>query len=163
MRAAVVHASAKDAAALKRARVVIAVAGEKGELPGEIADVVDAPVIGVPTSSHTQADTGRFALRTMLRASARGVPAIGVAGIHRLFDALPALLEADVIVAAAGMEGTLPGIVAGLVRSPLVAIPMSVGYGVSAGGAAALNAMLASCVPGQGVMGIDEAPERPGS
>ncbi|MDZ4278622.1 MAG: nickel pincer cofactor biosynthesis protein LarB, partial [Dehalococcoidia bacterium] len=40
---------------------------------------------------------------------------VGVAGIHRLLDHLPALRDARAIVAVAGMEGALPSVVAGLV------------------------------------------------
>ena len=41
----------------------------------------------------------------------------------------------DVIafVVVAGMEGTLPSVVAGLVDVPVIAVPTSVGYGVGAG------------------------------
>lgn len=81
---------------------------------------------------------------------------VGVAGIHRLLD--PARLEtlraARVVIVVAGMEGALPSVVAGLVSAPVIAVPSPVGYGVSAGGHAALNAMLASCAPGLAVVNI---------
>ena len=80
---------------------------------------------------------------------------VGVAGLHRLQPYLRALSEARLIVAVAGMEGALPGVVAGFVRCPVIAVPTSVGYGVGAGGRAALNAMLCSCVPGLAVVNID--------
>ena len=80
---------------------------------------------------------------------------VGVAGLHRLQPYLRALSEARLIVAVAGMEGALPGVVAGFVRCPVIAVPTSVGYGVGAGGHAALNAMLCSCVPGLAVVNID--------
>ena len=80
---------------------------------------------------------------------------VGVAGLHRLQPHLRALSEARVVVAVAGMEGALPGVVAGFVRCPVIAVPTSVGYGVGAGGHAALNAMLCSCVPGLAVVNID--------
>jgi len=80
---------------------------------------------------------------------------VGVAGLHRLQPYLPALSRARLIVAVAGMEGALPGVVAGFVRCPVIAVPTSVGYGVGAGGHAALNAMLCSCVPGLAVVNID--------
>ena len=80
---------------------------------------------------------------------------VGVAGIHRLFDVLPALREASVVVAVAGMEGALPSVVGGLVQAPVVAVPTSVGYGASFGGLAALLAMLNSCAPGVTVVNID--------
>ena len=80
---------------------------------------------------------------------------VGVAGLHRLLDHLPALQEARVIVAVAGMEGALPSIVCGLVPAPVIAVPTSVGYGASFDGLAALLAMLNSCAPGIGVVNID--------
>jgi NCAIR mutase (PurE)-related protein len=79
----------------------------------------------------------------------------GVAGLHRLLAQHPLLLEANAIVVVAGMEGALPSVVGGLVDRPVVAVPTSVGYGVSLGGFAALLTMLATCVPGIAVVNID--------
>ena len=79
----------------------------------------------------------------------------GVAGLHRLLEHHALLLEANAIVAVAGMEGALASVVGGLVDRPVVAVPTSVGYGVSVGGVAALLAMLGSCVPGVAVVNID--------
>ncbi|OGO53307.1 MAG: 1-(5-phosphoribosyl)-5-amino-4-imidazole-carboxylate carboxylase, partial [Chloroflexi bacterium RBG_16_68_14] len=70
---------------------------------------------------------------------------VGVAGIHRLLDHLPALRDARALVAVAGMEGALPSVVAGLVAVPVIAVPTSVGYGASFGGIAPLLAMLNAC------------------
>lgn len=80
---------------------------------------------------------------------------VGVAGIHRLFDTLPSLREARVIIAVAGMEGALPSVIAGLVQAPVIAVPTSVGYGTSFEGLAALLAMLNSCSEGLAVVNID--------
>jgi NCAIR mutase (PurE)-related protein len=79
----------------------------------------------------------------------------GVAGLHRLLGQHPLLLEANAIVVVAGMEGALASVVGGLVDRPVIAVPTSVGYGVSAGGFAALLTMLATCVPGIAVVNID--------
>lgn len=79
----------------------------------------------------------------------------GVAGLHRLLEHHPLLLEANAIVVVAGMEGALPSVVGGLVDRPVIAVPTSVGYGVSLGGFAAILTMLASCVPGVAVVNID--------
>jgi hypothetical protein len=79
----------------------------------------------------------------------------GVAGLHRLLAQHPLLLEANSIVVVAGMEGALASVVGGLVDRPVIAVPTSVGYGVSAGGFAALLTMLATCVPGIAVVNID--------
>lgn len=70
---------------------------------------------------------------------------VGVAGIHRLFQNLPVLKKARVIIVAAGMEGALPSVVAGIVGVPVIAVPTSVGYGASFSGLSALLAMLNSC------------------
>jgi NCAIR mutase (PurE)-related protein len=80
---------------------------------------------------------------------------VGVAGLHRLIAARPALDRADCAVVVAGMEGALPSVVGGLVGTPLVAVPTSVGYGASFGGLAALLAMLNACAPGITVVNID--------
>ena len=79
----------------------------------------------------------------------------GVAGLHLLLAQHPLLLEANAIVVVAGMEGALASVVGGLVDRPVVAVPTSVGYGVSEGGFAALLTMLATCVPGIAVVNID--------
>ncbi|MFN6337604.1 MAG: nickel pincer cofactor biosynthesis protein LarB [Cyanobacteriota bacterium] len=80
---------------------------------------------------------------------------VGVAGLHRLLDRLPLLQEASVLIVCAGMEGALPTVVAGLLPQPVIGVPISVGYGVSQGGTAALHGMLASCAPGLTVVNID--------
>lgn len=72
---------------------------------------------------------------------------VGVAGIHRVFPALDAMQDVSAIIVIAGMEGTLPGVVAGLVDVPVIGVPSSVGYGVGSGGRAALFTMLSSCTP----------------
>ncbi len=80
---------------------------------------------------------------------------IGVAGIHRLFDKIDEIKKANVIIAAAGMEGALGGIIAGLVDIPVIALPTSVGYGTSLNGISALLTMLNSCAEGMTVVNID--------
>lgn len=70
---------------------------------------------------------------------------VGVAGIHRLFSALKGMTDATVFIVAAGREGTLPAIVAGLVDSPVIGVPVSSGYGHMGKGEAALASMLQSC------------------
>ncbi|MEM7694012.1 MAG: nickel pincer cofactor biosynthesis protein LarB [Pseudomonadota bacterium] len=80
---------------------------------------------------------------------------VGVAGLWRLMEAVETLEAAPVIIAVAGMEGALFSVLGGLVAAPLIAVPTSVGYGVSAGGNVALSAALASCAPGVTVVNID--------
>ncbi|MCL2826582.1 MAG: nickel pincer cofactor biosynthesis protein LarB [Eggerthellaceae bacterium] len=80
---------------------------------------------------------------------------VGVAGIHRLLAHTQDILDANVIIAVAGMEGALPSVVAGLASAPVIAVPTSVGYGASFHGTAALLAMLNSCASGVSVVNID--------
>ncbi len=80
---------------------------------------------------------------------------VGVAGLHRLLRRLPALEDANVVVAVAGMEGALVSVVGGLVSCPVIGVPTSVGYGAGFGGLAALLSMLNSCASGVGVVNID--------
>lgn len=80
---------------------------------------------------------------------------VGVAGIHRLFAQLDNIRGANCIVAVAGMEGALAGVVAGLADVPVIAVPTSVGYGASFGGLSALLTMLNSCAEGVSVVNID--------
>jgi len=89
------------------------------------------------------------------RISSELVLDVGVAGLHRLLDRLEQLRGASVLIACAGMEGALPTVLAGLLPQPIIGVPVSVGYGVSAGGQAALSGMLASCAPGLSVVNID--------
>ncbi len=70
---------------------------------------------------------------------------VGVAGIHRLFPALERMADVDVIIVAAGREGTLPAVVAGLTDAPVIGLPVSTGYGIGGDGIAALLSMLQSC------------------
>ena len=81
----------------------------------------------------------------------------GVAGLHRIISAIPKLRDPNVgcVIVCAGMDGALPSVVGGLVDVPVVAIPTSVGYGMSLGGMSALLTMLNSCSPGVGVVNVD--------
>jgi NCAIR mutase (PurE)-related protein len=80
---------------------------------------------------------------------------VGVAGVHRLFEELPRLRRARVVVVVAGMEGALPSLVAGLVDRPVIGVPTSIGYGTGLKGVAALMGMLNSCATGLLVVNID--------
>lgn len=80
---------------------------------------------------------------------------VGVAGIQRLLRNRDAIATADVLIVVAGMEGALASVVAGLVDSPVIAVPTSIGYGASFNGLAPLLTMLNSCAPGIGVVNID--------
>ena len=79
----------------------------------------------------------------------------GVAGLHRLMSQLEEINKYDVLIVCAGMEGALATVIGGLLSQPIIAVPVSVGYGVSKNGETALNSMLSSCSPGISVMNID--------
>jgi NCAIR mutase (PurE)-related protein len=80
---------------------------------------------------------------------------VGVAGIHRLLKERARIETARVVIVVAGMEGALPSVVAGMISTPVIAVPTSVGYGASFGGIAALLGMLNSCANGVSVVNID--------
>ncbi|MFH0941396.1 MAG: nickel pincer cofactor biosynthesis protein LarB [Candidatus Omnitrophota bacterium] len=80
---------------------------------------------------------------------------VGVAGVHRILDKKEVLEKASCIIVVAGMEGALASLVSGLVKSPVIAVPTSCGYGASFGGLSALLTMLNSCSPGIAVINID--------
>ncbi|MDR1673378.1 MAG: nickel pincer cofactor biosynthesis protein LarB [Bacteroidales bacterium] len=80
---------------------------------------------------------------------------VGVAGIHRLYSRLDVIRRGRVIIAVAGMEGALPGVIGGLVDKPVIAVPTSVGYGANFSGLSALLTMLNSCAAGISVVNID--------
>ncbi|MDC3159189.1 nickel pincer cofactor biosynthesis protein LarB [Prochlorococcus sp. AH-716-G10] len=80
---------------------------------------------------------------------------VGVAGLHRLLDQIDEINKYDVLIVCAGMEGALATVIGGLLPQPIIAVPVSVGYGVSKNGETALNSMLSSCAPGISVMNID--------
>ena len=80
---------------------------------------------------------------------------VGVAGLHRLLNQIEEINKYDVLIVCAGMEGALATVIGGLLPQPIIAVPVSVGYGVSKNGETALNSMLSSCSPGIAVMNID--------
>src|SRR5918997_927562 len=82
---------------------------------------------------------------------------VGVAGIHRLAAPLEELrhFDPDCLIVAAGMEGALPSVVAGLVSVPVIGLPTSTGYGLGGDGTAAILGMLQSCSPGLSVVNVD--------
>jgi NCAIR mutase (PurE)-related protein len=117
------------------------------------------PVEGVLIVAAGTADlvAAREAART-LAFHGRAAPLIadvGVAGLWRLNEQLYRLREARVLIVAAGMEGALFSVIAGLVAAPVIALPTSVGYGVAAGGTVALHAALSSCASGVMAVNID--------
>ena len=80
---------------------------------------------------------------------------IGVAALWRLEQRLDEIRAADIVIVVAGMDAALVSVMGGLVSSPVVAVPTSVGYGVAAGGTPALHSSLASCAQGVTVVNVD--------
>lgn len=80
---------------------------------------------------------------------------VGVAGLNRLLYYTEELRKADVIIAVAGMEGSMPTVLAGLVDAPVIAVPTSIGYGANLQGITTMLSMLTSCSSGITVTNID--------
>lgn len=131
--------------------VVVALPGRAAFETGGIVGIIAAG-----TSDQPIAAEAALMAREM-GASVRELHDVGVAGLHRLLGPLERMIESgvDVIVVAAGMDGALPSVVAGLVPVPVIGLPTSVGYGHGGGGSGALTTMLQSCAPGIAVVNID--------
>ena len=111
-------------------------------------------VICAGTSDLPVADEAAVCLQSFGQKVVR-VTDVGVAGLHRLLSEVDKLRACGVLVVVAGMEGTLPSVVAGLVDRPIIAVPTSIGYGANLGGLSALLAMLTSCASRVTVVNID--------
>jgi len=116
--------------------------------PGRVAVIsggtADAPVV------RECVNTLRF-----LGIECGDIQDVGVAAIHRILTRLEEVSTYDVLVCVAGFEGALASVVAGQCPQPVIGVPTGVGYGVAAGGRAALHAMLGSCANGLMVMNVD--------
>jgi len=111
-------------------------------------------IVAAGTSDLPVAEEAAVTLNVMGHRPHR-ITDVGVAGLHRLLARVNELRTANVIIAIAGMEGALASVVAGLVATPVIAVPTSVGYGTHFGGVTALLAMLNSCASGLSVVNID--------
>ena len=111
-------------------------------------------VLGAGTSDTTVVEEAAVTCR-MFGAQVKVVIDVGVAGLSRLLDKNEDLDWADCIIVCAGMEGALPSVVGGLVKVPVIAVPVSSGYGTSLGGVSALLGMLNSCASGLTVVNVD--------
>lgn len=111
-------------------------------------------VVCAGTSDIPVAEEARITAE-MMGSQTETIYDVGVAGLHRLLGYLDTLKRSHVVVVAAGMEGSLAGVVAGLVAAPVIAVPTSAGYGTSFGGFAALLTMLNACAPGLAVVNVD--------
>jgi NCAIR mutase (PurE)-related protein len=117
--------------------------------PAGLVAVVTAGTSDLPVAHEALATVQVYGAGSVL------VTDVGVAGLHRLLAEAETLAGADAIVAIAGTDGAMPGVLAGLLPVPIIAVPTSVGYGASFGGVAALLTMLNACAPGVSVVNID--------
>ncbi len=122
-----------------------------------VADADLKPGIGIVAAGTSDLPVAAEAARTLafLGFEAPVIADVGVAGLWRLMRRLDEIRTHRVVIAMAGMEGALFSVLAGLIDAPVIAVPTSVGYGVSAGGMAALHSALASCAPGLLTVNID--------
>lgn len=113
-------------------------------------------VIAAGTSDRPVASEAAIVAEEM-GCAVRRIHDVGVAGLHRLVAPLRAAMAdgIDAIVVAAGMDGALPSVIAGLVPVPVIGLPVSVGYGYGGDGTGALMSMLQACSPGMAVVNID--------
>lgn len=129
-------------------QVITYLKGELEPLPGKIA------LLSAGTSDYKVIEEARLTAEWM-GCEVDVIQDIGVAGLGRLISHIDQIREANVVIAVAGMEGALPTVISGLIDTPLIAVPTSVGYGASQGGMTALNSMLTSCSSGITVVNID--------
>jgi len=122
--------------------------------PRKVEKVGSIAVISAGTSDIPIAEEAAITAEVLGNKVSRIYDA-GVAGIHRLLNSCEPLFEANVAIAAAGMEGALASVVGGLASCPVIGLPTSIGYGTSFGGLAALLSMLNSCASGVSVVNID--------
>ena len=130
----------------ERARCITA--GEPEKLTGNVA-VCTAGTTDIPVAEEAAITA------YMCGANVNRFYDVGVAGIHRLLNQVDDIRKANAIVAVAGMEGALASVIGGMVESPVIAVPTSIGYGANFGGLSALLAMLNSCAAGTTVVNID--------
>lgn len=122
--------------------------------PEPMRAITPVAVVAAGTSDLPVAEEAAMTL-TFAGIPSERIYDVGVAGIHRLFSTLPKLTDAPATIVVAGMEGALPSVVGGLVATPVIAVPTSIGYGAALAGFTALFGMLTSCASGITVVNID--------
>jgi len=124
---------------------------------GRVPIPEDAPRVAIVSAGSSDVRVAREAARTLqyYRVGVHEIYDVGVAGLWRLLDRVEELRDMGIVITVAGMEGTLPSVVAGLVPGLVIAVPVATGYGVAANGITALNSALASCAPGLVVVNVD--------
>jgi NCAIR mutase (PurE)-related protein len=133
----------------KRARVLTLM-----KRPGKISGRGTILVMSAGTSDIPVAEEAAITARFMGN-EVDTIYDVGVSGLHRILAHRERVIRASVIVVVAGMEGALPSVVSGLVDTPVIAVPTSVGYGASFHGISALLGMLNACATGVTVVNID--------
>ncbi|ELZ70137.1 MULTISPECIES: nickel pincer cofactor biosynthesis protein LarB [Haloferax] len=123
-----------------RAKTVVAAAPEF-----ERPDLDATVAIATGGTSDAEAAGEAAAVLREMGVDVERIEDVGVAHLGRVLDNLDTLREADVVVVAAGREGALPTVVAGLVDTPVIGLPVSTGYGHGGDGEAAVLGMLQSC------------------
>ncbi|MGI6722369.1 MAG: nickel pincer cofactor biosynthesis protein LarB [Anaerovoracaceae bacterium] len=132
----------------EQARIIALVNKEKKEFEGTVA-VLTAGTADIPVAEEAAVTC------ELMGHQVDRIYDVGVAGLHRLLSKVDRVRAASVVIVIAGMEGALASVVGGLVESPVVAVPTSIGYGASLGGLSALLSMLNSCAAGVGIVNID--------
>lgn len=124
---------------------------------GHMSAPLDPPRIAIVSGGTSDVGVAREAARTLqyYRLGTREIYDVGVAGLWRLLERIDELRDMSIVITVAGMEGTLPSVVAGLVPGLVIAVPVATGYGVAANGVTALHSALASCAPGLVVVNVD--------
>lgn len=143
-----VKAVLPDAEYFEDARIIALLKDRLPHVEGTIA-VVTAGTADIPVAEEAAVTAEALGNRV------DRIYDVGVAGIHRLFAKLDRIRKARVVIVVAGMEGALASVVGGLVESPVIAVPTSIGYGANLGGISALLSMLNSCANGVGIVNID--------
>jgi len=147
--AAALRAAYPDVAHDPMARTVLWGRGDPPRIGRDPMAIVAAGTSDLPVAEEAAVTASAFG------SEVQRVYDVGVAGLHRLLAQRSVLEAAGVVVVCAGMEGALPSVVAGLVSSPVIAVPTSIGYGASLGGLAAMLGMLSACAPGMTVVNVD--------
>ena len=124
---------------------------------GRTARPETTQTVAIVSGGTSDVRVAREAARTLqyYGIGAREIYDVGVAGLWRLLERIDELRAMQVVITVAGMEGTLPSVVAGLVPGVVIAVPVATGYGVAANGITALHSALASCAPGLLVVNVD--------
>jgi len=123
----------------ERAKAAVVSRGLPPKFSGRKVGILSAGTADIPVAEEARVTAELMGCETVAEYD------VGVAGIHRLFPSLERMRDADALVVAAGREGTLPAVVAGLVEAPVIGLPVSTGYGAGGRGEAALLSMLQSC------------------